>query len=646
MTKKILYGVGLLITFLMILGLAINWLGLAIGVSRPLNSFVILLTFWFSVFVVVIINKQRIWSWLKSFKNPPLSVYLLILLPVTAVGGAELVNYSGSNALLMVLLALIVVIPIVCMFTKVIPEKYWAFTVWIMALSVVLHTTLVSSNLWGTDNIIEYGCYRVTALAGYWNHSFNNVILTDYNSTLSITILPLMLSKITFTSGLWIFKLVFPILLSLLPVATYELVKTQFNNKIAFMSAFFTMSVYIFFTEALFTDKELVAIVLLSIFLLMTLDNIKYKSYLLVILGIGIIASHYSVAFMFLVVMGMASLLLRSKRMIALTGILVLITGIWYLTQGNGMLIRNFVDRGQVIAGQVPVSSSGGVTVQTQNWVVRLFSQGRGFLPLSLLVVYVVTQLLIVAGFVKVLWGRFVKKETQISVWFIYLAVSFVILLGAELLIPNISVVISLNRIYLISMVVLSPFIILGAMLLFKKKAVALTTLIAVLFFLMNTGFIYELTGHPLSNAVGLNQNLDYPVYTDKEIDGAKWLVAQNLSNMLFYDNMSYYIFVHAEVEAPILTGKIGGNLFLYNPAQPNVVNNIIPIGSVIYLRRYNLINDEISLQYNSSAIWNWETIPIQSIPQMSQLINTGEVLFDNGDCRIIKTTIAYGEKG
>ena len=162
MTKKILYGVGILIVFLMVLGLAINYIGKWIGVEKPLNSLTILITFWFSVLAVVIINKQRIYNWIKSWHKPsmPKSVYALIILPILAVVGAELVNYTGSNVLLMVVYPLLVIIPIICMFTKLIPKNYWGFAVWMMALSVLLSRALITPYLSGADNIQELNCCR------------------------------------------------------------------------------------------------------------------------------------------------------------------------------------------------------------------------------------------------------------------------------------------------------------------------------------------------------------------------------------------------------------------------------------------------------------------------------------------------------
>ena len=88
----------------------------------------------------------------------------------------------------MIMLLLIVIVPIVCMFTKLIPSNYWGFAIWMMALSVLLHRALISQYLSGTDNIIELICSRITYNNEAWRTLTN--WYSGYNTVLSITILP------------------------------------------------------------------------------------------------------------------------------------------------------------------------------------------------------------------------------------------------------------------------------------------------------------------------------------------------------------------------------------------------------------------------------------------------------------------------
>jgi uncharacterized membrane protein len=54
-------------------------------------------------------------------------------------------------------------------------------------------------------------------------------------------------------------------------------------------------------------------------------------------------------------------------------------------------------------------------------------------------------------------------------------------------------------------------------------------------FILFNTGFIYEILNDN-SNSISLNKNLDYPLYSDSEVQGLLW--ADN--NIIERNNVNY----------------------------------------------------------------------------------------------------------
>ena len=629
MTKKILYGVGLLIVLLMILGLAINYLGKWIGIDRPLNSGVILGTFWFTVLVLVLINKDRIWKLIKSLHfNLPLAVWLLIALPIMAVVGAELVNATGNNIILMVMLPLIAVVPIICMFTKLIPQKYWGFAVWMMSLSILLHRALVSPYLTGTDNVMELNNFIATYRSGLYPSP--NVINPAYNTVLSTTILPVMISKVTFISGLWIFKLVLPILLSLLPVAVYELVKGQFNGKVAFLSSFLVMSVFTFFTILLISEKQLVAAVLFVIFFLLLFDNIKYKMPILGALGVGVVLSHYGTVILFIILFAGVCLVLRKKGYFALLAIF-LVACCWYLIPDNG------VQAGQIaILGQSIITPSEMLTKsQTMNEIVRLFTQGVGYLPFYLLVFYVISQIMIVGGSLLIAWRWMKNRDYKLE----YLALAFMclVLLALELY-PRFSSLIGIDRIYIYCMVVLAPlmFVMLLKM---SRRWVLISVVFLTLFFEGNVGFINQIIGHPLSNSISISKDVDYPSFTTKEMEGAKWALDNN--EQVFTDVFSQYAIFYYDASAGV-TDINYVSLLRYRLDDKRVIVNDVPAGSFIYLRKYNVANNELTLNYYNSHIESTVQYSVNDLGDFSEVVNSAKTVYENSDCKIIQTTIGY----
>jgi len=632
--KKLVYGFGLLIVFLMVLGLAINYIGKWIGVLHPLNTPIILTVFWLSVIVVVGINKQRIYNWVKSWQKIHPSAYFLMLLPIMAIIGAEIVNYANSNIVLMVMLPLIVLVPIMCL-TKKIPQNYWGFAIWMMALAILLHRALISPNLSGSDNILESSCFRAT----YLGQSFPQVnavgsFYGTYNTVLSVTILPTMIERITAINGVWIFKLVYPLLLSIVPVAVYELIKGQFNAKYALLSAFLVMSVYTFYTEILITDKTLIATILFAVFLLMYFT--KQKWYFLILVGIGVILSHYATAILFVVLMVGITFVSRKKSDIVMSLIFIVVGLSWYLTQGNGASANHLSDIGKsLISANTGIISSSG----TINEVVRLFTSGVSYLPFSTLILYVISQILVSLGFLYICWRLFIKRVKDVQLEYLVLSLMLLILLTLEL-IPRFSSLIGLDRIYLYCMMALAPFMFVA---LSKIKGWVVISLILVgLFFLTNVGFINQIIGHPLSNSIALDyQGSDYPVFTNQEIKGAEWLIANHNADV-YTDAYSQLIFYYIDSSTNI-KDNLTDNLMLFKLIPNPVIVNQIPVGSYIYLRKYNFNRNELTLVYYDFNVEDITEYPINELGSFAQVVNAAKLVYQNSDCEIIQTTTNYG---
>ena len=638
--KKLSYGVGLFIVFLMMLGLAINYVGKWIGVAHPLNSFVILITFWFSVLVALGINKKRIYNWVKSWQKIHPSAYVLMLLPIMAIAGAELVNATNNNIILMVMLPLLVIVPVICMFTKLIPRNYWGFAIWMISLAILLHRVLISPNLSGSDNILELSCYRATLEGGIFpaNNAVNSFYGT-YNTVLSVTILPVMINKIFFINGVWIFKLIFPLFLSFVPVAVYELVRIHFIDKVALLSAFVIMSVYTFYTEILITDKTLIATVLFAVFFLLFFDNIpsKMKWWMLFFVGLGVILAHYSTALFFVVLINGICLVSRKKSYIILSAILTLLGVVWYLTQGNGQSASHLATIGQsLITGSSSILSSGG----TINEVVRIFTKGISYLPPTTLIFYVISQVSIVCGFIYIVWQKFIKKVPLLNME--YLALSFMMLCLLVLeVIPKFSSLIGLDRIYLYCMMILIPFIFVFLVRITKKWAV-ISVIFCACFFLTNVGWFNQVIGKPISDSIALNYSgCDYPVFTDNEIRGAEWLMNQT-NKPLFTDAYSQLIFYYID-SSTNYPDKLSDTLMLFKLEnnQPIIINPL-PVGSYIYLRKYNFVNDELTMVYYNFNVENITEYPINDLGSFAQVVKTAKTIYINPDCEIVQTTINY----
>jgi len=649
MTKKLLYGFTFLLIGLMALGVAINYIGILLGITSPLNSVVVLIVFWFTVLCVLAVNRNRVGNWIKSCHKPsvPLFVYLLALLPIMAIVGAELVNYANSNIVLMVMLVLIAGVPIICMFTKLIPEKYWAFTILMIALSIVLHRALISPYLWGSDNLKEYGVFRATNLAGVWNSNLTNLAAPAYNSTLSVSILPEMISKITFLSGFWVFKVVYPVILAVVPVGMYEILKKQFNNKISFLGTFLFVSLYTYFTSFLQLDKQLIAVLILTVFILMMFDDVQYKKkvVLLGILGVGIIVAHYSTALLFFVLIIPISVLYFKKKEIPIylcifwVGFYVF----WYWVQGHGITLKAmFVFGGNAVSSTAAPSSVGKpvAMVIPQNEAVRIATKGSVNMPTSMLYLYLVVIGSIVLGMAVTLWRQIRNKV--IDYRYLIISVIMCLILGAEVVLPRVSSVITLERMFPLALLIIAPFVFVAWEFIFRKRYVLVSVIFAAIFFLANTGFIYQIINQPLANSIALSTvPVEYPVFTTGEIQGAEWLVANAPSDKIFYDSQVLQLFTYIDVMSNNETSSAEGVL-LTRGTNNMVVASVIPAGSFIFLREYNVVNNCLSLGYVTYEIMDTKFVSINGTDSFSQVIKSSKIVFDNNGCKILETTEGY----
>jgi uncharacterized membrane protein len=628
MNKKFLYGIGLFIVGLMALGLAINTIGLLIGNQHPLNSMIIIPLFVIIVITLGLFNKKRIKNWIASWNiRFPISVWLLILLPILAIAGAELVNATNNNLVLMIMLPLIVIVPVVCMFTKLIPSKYWGFAIWMMALSVLLHRALISQYLSGTDNIIELICSRITYNNEAWRTLTN--WYSGYNTVLSITILPTMFSRIYSINVMWVFKVVFPVLLSFVPVIVYEIVKTQFKDKIALLSAFFIMAVYTFFTVTIMSDKQLIATILLAVFLLMLLN--KEKWHWLAIIGLGICVSHYATAILFVGLFIVVALVMRKKSYIIISLVLAVITYAWYKLQGNGIVANQMSSISQSVGS---VGSKDGMS----NEIVRLFTQGTPYLPPVLIGLYVISQIAIIVGFIIAIFKKMLKLEYAV------LSVIFLGLLGLELVLPRLSNIIGLERIYIYCMMILAPFVFVA---IYKFTGwIFIAVLFISLFFLYNVGFINQLQGKPLSDSIALSPDrTDLPLFTAKELDGAKWLLDKQEN--IYSDNFGQYTFYYLGI-SDIETLRVSNNVLFFKliDGKPEVVTlDGMTIGSYIFLRKVNIDNNELTLHIYKLNEEGTVQYSINDLGDFTQVINSSKIVYENSDCKILQTTVSYESK-
>jgi len=233
-------------------------------------------------------------------------------------------------------------------------------------------------------------------------------------------------------------------------------------------------------------------------------------------------------------------------------------------------------------------------------------------------------QIFIIIGvFVLLLFKdfKFEKEYTAFSV------VDLTILFAA-MSVPLFASSLNISRLYHITLFFLAPFTIIGIIKLFKIlhkrlgnewtdentiKLIKLISIYFVMFFLYQIGFIYQIAGEK-SNSISLNATMDYPLFNEQEIQGAKWLYGIKGTNIIYADDYRYLLLESF-------------NLTQSNKFKPDF--NLISKNSYIFLGTWNILKKEIIVRTKGGVIGAREYI------NSEDFINYRNKIYANGGTQI-----------
>jgi len=536
-TDTVLLSVGLSLTVLMLIGLTMSTLSPLIGLANPLTLSPLVLVI-SCVAMCILLSGCR--TDLTSTdqvgdKSRTLTIFHVLLFVIPALG---IVGAVYDNVL--ILLIMIVVMAVFYVFgysSRIAPTKYHLLIILVISLALIFHTSLISKYIMGEDMHVEVYVFRQTQIRGYWVSPGVGVDtdIARFESVLSITILPTVYSAVLDFGMETIFKILFPLAFALVPLVLYRIYETQTNKTIAFLSVLFFMASTTFFgMEPLTLARQMIAelLMVLSIFLLFE-KNIptERKKILLIILGAGLIVSHYALAYIYVFQVILAYVVLRkwrSKDVLSASLVLLLfsMTFGWYVYVSNAPLLKvsddikrienNFIND---IYNPAARSSQVATLVSTPSTIVSVINRA----------VFLATDFLILIGVAAralVLEGR---KSDLDSKYRLMSLVAFTIMIAC-LVLPNVAGAFNFTRFYGMAMIFLAPFFVLGGQTIIswteraisplsakisrlhrltdnKVLGLQLISILLVASFLFNIGFVEHVTGvYPQSWALDKDQ--------------------------------------------------------------------------------------------------------------------------------------------
>lgn len=321
-TFTTLLSVGLSIFSVLAVGLFMNQVYPLIGISRPLETIPLLITFTIYNMILLAVSYKRDKEYFHysssklSFKLLTSNQFIcLCILPLIAMIGAYTLQYYGRNEIQILLLILICVL-VLAMAWGYLKHEYYHIAIFSIALSILYYSVLISNHIWGYDIFFEYQFATYVIKNGIWDYTWPHA----YNAMLSVVMYAPIYNKLSGMTLTWIFKFIYPFLFSLISIGLYKIFEKRTGGKIAFLAAFFFIA-YNGFSYGWMVQmarQQIAEIFLVLLVWLMIDRNIPQmkRKILYLIFGMGLIFSHYSVTylFMFMLLATIVTLSLISSR--------------------------------------------------------------------------------------------------------------------------------------------------------------------------------------------------------------------------------------------------------------------------------------------------------------------------------------------
>lgn len=612
--ETILYATSLSITTLMFSGLCMNIAYPFFGISKPLSNLSFIITISFLVFVLLVLSYARDKDFSNStsinFENLLSSpVLFLLLIPFLSIFGTYLFNFYNSNFLLMFLIVLVTMVCILIGLDIFIPKNLYPLAVFVISLSLLYHRSLISMYLLGWDIHVEYYFSNLVKTNSFWNSGYPN----NVNAMLSVTMLGPIFSHICDLPLIWVFKIIYPLLFSLVPLGLYRVIQKETDDKIAFLSSFFFMAVPAFFVQMIQLARQQIAELFLVLLILLMVDkkiNKTKRSILYIIFGFSLSVSHYGLSYIYmfsLISVYSMLFLMENQRIQEVKAFLyirfynsmnndlkkrnispgfvllfVIFTLTWYIYVSSSSAFYTFVRIGDHIASTLLNQFLNPAAAQGLKFILMKRATPLGEVTKIL---HILSQFFIVVGIftssINVINIKFGKEYKAFAL------VNLVLCL-AGIAIPYFSSSLNTSRFYHITLFFLAPFCIIGGIATFNRikemlgtrlseksvnDSLKLLSIFFAIFLLFNSGFIYEVAkDNPRS--ISLDTTIDYPRFNDREFYSAKWLVDIKDSYPIYADEFGRLLLYESE---------------FYRVKPFFAKTRELPSGAYIYLRSLNL---------------------------------------------------------
>jgi uncharacterized membrane protein len=615
---NVLFAIGLSITFLMFVGVTINHIFPFANINPPLTLFSLIITISALITLLCILcyiadeGFEDI-TYIKTTQFFTKTNLCIFMLPFLAIFGSYLMNYYSQNIILLLSLILMAIFIIYICFEKSTKVELYPLYIFVFAITLLLHNSLISNYIWGWDIHEELYLSQLVLENSSWEPNISRNI----NAMQSIVMLSPIVSKILAIDIVWVFKVIYPLIYSFVPVGLYQIFKEKTNEKTAFLATLLFISYIVFHQEMLQLARQQIA-ELYTILIIGIIFNTYHieksqKPLYFILFTISLIISHYGISYLLIPVLVLGLIFhctinyychYKSNNYLSHTSILIyfIILITWYTHISDGSLFNNIIHISHDIIGNI----SNVLKDNTSQGLNTIIKSEPTFLRAINKYIHITMQTFISIGIATAIYNKLKQKSTSFGDGYLEFSFVFYIMLIAGIIIPSFSSQINTSRLYHIALIMLAPFCIIGIittskMFVYFKKEIkpnylslsykAAAILIAI-FLLFNTGFIFEITNQNY-NSFALNEKVDYPLYNQKELKGAYWLHYYKNDDKIYAD----------AYRSLLITGIEGRKSHRY------LKNDSVLHNEYIYLGTKNTVDKQVLIKNQYNEVYEYAYI-------------------------------------
>lgn len=605
--KRLLISEGLSIVFIISLSFLINFVFLYYNYKTPISTNIIILIFTMAMLFLVYMDRRisnlddRFTYKLDLNKLEKVLLSIGVLVLSASLLGVHLINNFNSNKLIIIAYILMILLTlIVYIINKYVSDNCYIFLILLLSISILSMYSFRSSHILGIDSHEEFILYSLILDNQRWENYYNS----NLDACVSISLLPAVYKIFLGLGPEYAYKLTFISLLFGSPIIVFLISKRYFSSIDSFLSAFLFMSLP-YFAKTLVYLRSNLALFFMGLAIIigfsLKIRNV-YKKLFLLIISIGIILSHYTTAFIYLFVLLIGSIthyfahrlnFIRqneNSRFFYIVNYKFLTLIFIFLFFWYSSIFNNIFDNSILFLKSSAISLKEALILESRSSsVLAAIPTTERLNSIPIIIDYFINWSIIIfisIGCFSSVYKRFKDKNFND---FLFICYSLYILLFISVLVPYVSKAYSIERQFILSMLLLAPFFVLG----FKEmgkytkgKTNYLVVVLLLMYFTCTSGLLYQVYGIPKSmvlNSDGYEYNLYY--ISEQDYYSTKWLIEYKSKSKNISGDYA-----------------VGPRFMSINKAKINLMSlNEHDSLNYIYLFKYNILNKK-------SLIGNFKT--------------------------------------